>query len=386
MKKIIFISFVRLTDRVVRDWYIDYFIQNNLDVEFWDIVGIVRGEIQEFASIHPSYLKKLTSISEYESMIFENIQNNENAIYIMLISYSVRFSKIFKILSKYNCKMVSIEQGMLPTYSSTINKKILNHLKHPLRFFNILFNRIISNLYIKSKVVDKYTVIFAAGNYYLKQKLNTDLVIPINLCDYDMFLKYKTNSKNDRLVDEKYAVFLDVNLPFQTDLEILNMPNISSDIYLFEINNFFDQIEAKHNIKIIIAAHPTSNYSQHDFKHRQIVRLNTATLVRDSEFVVTHHSTSLSYAVLNYKPIIFIYTNEMFNVYKENVIKDINAQSRYLKQLVFNISKLVDINDLKFGQVDKVKYDKYKYEFLTSIESENKLTKDIMLNYFLNKW
>ena len=51
----------------------------------------------------------------------------------------------------------------------------------------------------------------------------------------------------------------------------------------------------------------------------------------------------------------------MFNVYKENVIKDINAQSRYLKQLVFNISKLVDINDLKFGQVDKVKYDKYKY-------------------------
>lgn len=384
MKKIIFISFVRLTDRVVRDWHIDYFIQNNLDVEFWDIVGIVRGEIKEFASVYPNYLKKLTSISEYENMIIENIKNNENTIYIMLISYSYRFSKIFKLLSKYHCKMVSIEQGMLPTYHSTRNEKILNHLKHPLRFFNIIFNRIITNLYIKSKVVEKYHIIFAAGNYYLKQKLNANLVIPVNLCDYDIFLKYKTNSPSDRLFAEKYAVFLDINLPFQTDLEILNMPILSSKMYFQEINNFFDKIEKKYDIKIIIAAHPTSNYSSQDFNNRRIVRLNTAVLVRDSEFVITHHSTSLSYAVLNYKPIIFIYTNDMMKIYSETVMKDIKAQSRYLIQPNYNISNITNNFELKFNEVDRNVYDKYKYEFLTSAESENKFSREIMLDYFLN--
>ena len=46
-KKIIYVSFIRLTDKVTRDWYIDYSINKGAVVEYWDIVSLVREEHEE---------------------------------------------------------------------------------------------------------------------------------------------------------------------------------------------------------------------------------------------------------------------------------------------------------------------------------------------------
>ena len=43
-RKIIYVSFVRLTDKVMRDWYIDYLLGKGAVVEFWDVVSLLRKE------------------------------------------------------------------------------------------------------------------------------------------------------------------------------------------------------------------------------------------------------------------------------------------------------------------------------------------------------
>jgi hypothetical protein len=278
--------------------------------------------------------------------------------------------------------MIAIEQGMLPSYKSSLWEKVLNHLTHPFRFFYLIFNSIISSYYLKSNLVANYYLIFAAGNYFLSRELNAQKVVAVNLCDYDLYLSLKGNK--NRLVQNKYAVFLDINLPFQTDLEILGMPRLNHVEYFKDLNKFFDLIEKKYQLEVVIAAHPTSNYDLSNFEFRKIFRLNTAELVRDSEFVITHHSTSISYAVLNYKPIVFVYTDEMKKIYNENVLKEIKAQSSYLNRSSHNISSIYNAEDIVFEDVNSILYDSYKYEFLTSLDSENKFSRDIMLNYFLD--
>ena len=59
MKKVIYVSFIRLTDKVSSDWHIDYLIAKGMTVEYWDIVTLVREDHVEFGSKTPEYLHTL---------------------------------------------------------------------------------------------------------------------------------------------------------------------------------------------------------------------------------------------------------------------------------------------------------------------------------------
>ncbi len=70
---------------------------------------------------------------------------------------------------------------------------------------------------------------------------------------------------------------------------------------------------------------------------RQSFRLVTAELVRDAEFVLSHTSTAMSYAVLNAKPLMFIYTAEMAAAYKRKCIREMLTYGDYLDAPIYNI-------------------------------------------------
>ena len=116
-------------------------------------------------------------------------------------------------------------------------------------------------------------------------------------------------------------------------------------------------------------------------KKRKYYTLKTANLVRESLFVIAHDSLSTSYAIFNYKPIIFIYTNQIKN-------HSIDTRKQYLqiKVLADTLgSKLLNIDNYKeeeliFNNVDKRKYDDFKYKYLVSKNTENKLSSKIFVN------
>ena len=110
--------------------------------------------------------------------------------------------------------------------------------------------------------------------------------------------------------------------------------------------------------------------------------LKTAKLVRESYFVIAHDTLSTSYAIFNYKPIIFIYTNQI-----KNYSIDTHKQYLQIKVLAETLgSRLLNIDnfnykDLIFNPVDK-KNDKFKFEYLVSKQTSKNFSSDIFLKIY----
>ena len=137
--------------------------------------------------------------------------------------------------------------------------------------------------------------------------------------------------------------------------------------------------EKKYNTNIIISAHPTSEYNTDQFNGRKIYRLKTAELISNAKYVLSHHSTAVSYAVLNYKPIIFLTINDWEGEYEDYAIKEF---SKSLKSSFINIDNIKSNDDIEINCVVKNIYDQYKYNFVVSKESEGLQSSKIILNEF----
>lgn len=375
IRKIIYLSFIRLTDKVARDWYISYSIENGAVVEFWDIVSLVREEHDEMGELEVAYLRHIKTYQALASLLRQ--PENRDAVYVMLISYSGRLSKPFRLLSKYCCKMVFLSWGAMPiTFSSPKWRRILyRFVSDPAHFFMKVYDVLLGVAFRKLNIVNRYEVVFVAGSALTTVDQFAKKIVPFNLCDYDHFRRVKLDHK--RIIQGRYAVFLDINLPYQSDLAFCGLPSVDSASYFTALNRFFSLLENTFGIKLVIAAHPKASYANNENNGRETQRLVTAELVKDAEFVITHTSTALSYAVLNFKPIIFIYTEEMMQIYKDTVVKEIENLASYLKQDTYNIDKVTDGRQIVISTPNREVYDSYKFEYLTSHESENKTSAEI---------
>lgn len=369
--KIIYLSFGRLTDKISRDWYIDYSIKKGAEVEYWDIVSLMRETHDEKGSLDLPYLRYINSYSELERLL----QLNKNALFIILISYSARFSKPYRLLSKYNCKMVFLSWGAMPTSERSLRRLINRFFFRPKNFLIRSVDLLLGIAYRKLRLVNKFDIVFAAGNALTSVDQFAKKVVPFNLCDYDHFINVQNTYSKP--ISGKYAVFLDINLPYQSDLAICGLPAVDAKNYFESLNNFFDILEKKSDLKVVVAAHPKSKYGSEVFGARECHRMVTAELVKDAEYVITHTSTAISYAVLNVKPIIFIYNDNMMRVYKNTIIKEIQCLASYLNGNLYNVDKVTNIKEIDIKQPDRVLYESYKYAYLTSPESKSSSSAEI---------
>lgn len=377
-RKLIFVSNSRLTDKISRDWFIDYAIEKDELVEYWDIVSLVREEHFEHGALEVSYLRRLKTYQEFEELIC--LPENKNAVYVMLVTYSGRNSKPFRLLSKYNSKMVFLNWGATPIInrhdtSPIICRATRQLFKNPVNFIKIVADVALGWANKKLNLIKKFNIVFVAGSALSSANQFTKKVVPINLCDFDHYLRVKLI--NQRIVQGRYAVFLDINLAYQSDLAICGLPKLTPDSYFDSLNRFFDFLEDAYNVKVVIARHPKSKYAKEQFNQRESYRLLTAELVKDAEFVITHTSTALSYAVLNSKPIIFIYTDEMMGIYKNTFMREIKSSANYLNASIYNIDEITNRNQIEIKPPNQELYESYKYSYLTSRETENKVSAEI---------
>ena len=130
-------------------------------------------------------------------------------------------------------------------------------------------------------------------------------------------------------------------------------------------------LERKHGLRVVIAAHPKAKYSASTFEGREAHRLITAELVKDAEYVICHLSTAVSYAVLNMKPLVFIYTDDMARTYRTNLMRSIRRCAAYLGAPVYNIDSVRHGQDIVVQGPEIARYARYKYDFLTTPQSES---------------
>ncbi len=374
-RKVIYVSVGRLTDKIARDWYIDYLIEKGVRVEYWDVVSLVREEHAEKGARHPDFLHVFRTFGEVERML--RLPANRDALYVMLITYAGQFTRIFRIFSKYGCRMLMIAWGAMPRDPVYKWRKIASALANPAWCANVIFYRCKATVLRSLKLVKPFDIIFAAGEVLMAGSHFAAKVVPINLCDYDHYVKAR--AAGGRLFEGRYSVFLDVNLPYQSDLAFCGYPQIDAGRYFRSLNRFFGLLERQYGLKVVIAAHPKADYDAATFEGRPIHRLVTAELVRDAEFVLTHTSTALSYAVLNAKPLVFIYTDDMAAAYRDTDIRQMHCFASYLDSPICNVDGLAEGHQIHVRDVDLKHYERYKYDFLTTRESENTPTQEIFL-------
>lgn len=371
--KVIYVGDAHLNEKLERDWYINYLRAQNVTVEYWDILSLLHGEIEEFGSKNADYLRMPKTNEALEAMLRK--PENNGAYYVLLVNYTGYSTTVFRLFSKNNCKMIYINWGAMPVRSIQKWKGLLSGFSDPLELVKKIFYKLKAIAYRKLKLVKPFDIMFAAGHVLLARKLDAVKVVPINLIDYDHFKEAILEDR--RYVAGRYAVFLDIYLPYQSDLKIVGMDAVNPEFYYASLNRFFELLESKYGIKVVIAAHPKANYSAELFNGRAIYQGQTPALVKDADFVISHHSTAISYVVLNYKPVIFIYTNEMAAIYRYTIVSTLSDFAKYLDAAVYNIDKIIRSEQISVKDVNREFYDNYKYNYLTTHESEHLLTRDV---------
>ena len=226
---------------------------------------------------------------------------------------------------------------------------------------NYLFSPKLFKVISTSPIFDKYY-----------KNLNFDY-IKSNSFEYLEYCKYDNQKKN-----ENYFVFLDQEQEFNFDHKINYgfKPYININNYFENLNCFFDFFEKKFKTQIIIAASPRREKKFVNKSNRKVYKNLTPKLVSRCRGVITHDSISISYAILNKKPLIFLYNNDMKK--KLIKIKGIQALSNYLDAIIINLDKKnFDLQFKNFREginfVNRAKYNNFIKSKLIHINHNKKI-------------
>jgi len=380
MKKIILVCYIPLTTEFENNFYVKEFLENGFEVEYWDVTEIYFKDIKFGDAISRDYGRKIRNFNDLEKMV--KAEDIKNTVFIPVITFDYKIEKLFKFLSRAGCKMLFFARGMLPSA----------------RGGNISFNDILrkirgADIYkIRSSVLNRldamsgrpsfskyYDTVFTAGSAAKKLYLHCPRTVAVNHFDYDNFLITRDSSR--RCVKGDYCLYLDDGLVDANDFKMFNIDTIDADRYYKAMDIFFVKLEKKYGLKVVIAEHPKAKHKKNAFGGREIYKGLTSELVKNCVFAIAHYSTSVSYAVLHNKPVIFIYTGEMR---KQGYFKNITGFAASLNSDLYNIDSLGSGDNIEIKSVDRDKYEAYKYFYLTSKESENMLTPEIVTRYLKN--
>ena len=305
-----------------------------------------------------NYFKKKIIISKEknEKILVLDIMSLYNnfgpSLNTFLINYFLKKNLIY---------VIKFESAGLPDYKTNnknnFNSNLITLLIKPLYSIGMLKMLFFSQLIKILKVFPKR--LFFAGQknkIILKNKNIRNMKLSeYSSWEYSKFIDYKKNTIkiNNK---KKYAVYLaDRAFNLKTENQIFDKKGdqyLSYKNWQIPLNKFFKNLELLFNLKIVIAAHPKTNF-QKDVKNyypRKVYSNQTLKLLSGAKFAITSHSTSLCYAVAFKKPIIFINSYEIKN--EKNLNDHIESLANYFNTIPVNIN-----NDFK----------KKKYKILTDL-------------------
>jgi len=368
MKGIVFLIDQPLDNRNFNRFGIQTLIDSGLDVKIFDLTPINVPQVWKLKG------GDIVIIENY--LVIHSIYQLKQILNLDIKDYSfidlLNITSLSTILSKnYICKNALLEivifSGETPEPEINKNKKLRFKLVN-------LFP------YIKRKLKGKLKNIFKAKNtiYFVSGKKSMDRLLKKNIpihnifkghnFDFDLYLK----SPDSNIIDN-YFLFLDEDAPFHTDYiyHHLEAP-VTPAIYYKSLVNFFTLLEKKFNTKIKIALHPRSEYLRNDFdffKGFEVIQYSTFDLIKNCRLVIAHASTSVQLAVLFYKPVCYITTEELKKSFVNTYI-DLYANELGYKPININQINLYSEFDLDF-KIDKLKYDEYIYNYITMNRDSN---------------
>ncbi|MGP1489476.1 MAG: hypothetical protein ACTTI6_00100 [Treponema sp.] len=131
---------------------------------------------------------------------------------------------------------------------------------------------------------------------------------------YDEFLTITAVMTHEKIIADKYVVFIDQYVTGHSDWKKLKLkyPISNKQAYFSQLCYLFNAIEKKMKCKVVIAAHPKAEYIGGEFGDRDILYGQSNVLIRDAEFVIIQFSTLFGYVCLSEKKFLTVYSEEMF--------------------------------------------------------------------------
>ncbi len=373
MKKVVYISIFPLIPQIERYLLIREMADAGFQVEYWDLKGIYfKGK--DFRNvIIRKYVREIDSLGEFKVCV--NAEDLTNTVFVFQVHLEWRVLSLYFIMGRFRCKTayfpwVTHERERLIT-------RIMDRI-NPAEALRTFLN-LLAKLCKKAGFIKEYGLVFTAGQLTRNAYKEHRHVVNINYQDYDHYQLTKLN--NERIVAGRYCVFLDEGPACNDDVEILNMQRLDFEKFYGSLNRFFDEVEKKFKLSVVIAAHPGIDYDMSVFGGRPVFKGRTCELVKDSQLVVSQSSTSTSYAVLFRKPVILVYTDEYKNKRKAG-FRTLEFLSGSLGLPAYNLDRISSYASCVIPVPDTVLYDAYKFSCLTSYDSENELSKDIVIRSF----
>jgi len=369
--KIIYLVASPFNERDFQRFGVEVFIKNGFDVYVWDFSPFIYKEAQEILKPpDPIEFENLIRFFSQKDAIDAIREKGNNSFIISLLPYLRDTYKIFKVISKnkipYSVRYDAnpfvennpYNRSFLRRAARITPGKVIYYLKNaPIRLKIGLFKNESATFVILGgarSVIDKSRV---------NQKTQK---IWAHALDYDFYL----NDQKSDARTEDIAIFVDIYLPFHPDILQRGMSApVATEEYYSLLCNFFDCVEEKLGIKVVIAAHPRSHYEEEGdfFQGRRIARGKTSELVRKAKFVILHYSTAINFPVLYKKPMIFVTTESLLmTIFGRKA----DHFASYFGKTPINISRElnIDLEDELF--VDEEKYDKFKHDFIKKEGSE----------------
>lgn len=352
--KVVYLVAQHIDKRNRERFRIDQLIESGLDISILDISRIsIPSMAEEF------YFKNIEINTDgIEIHVITNIWGlwkiyrcSRDAHYVIDFTLDTVFCNFSKLVCRLaSAKIIAIRSGFLP-------EPVYTYATRDFTFKKI--SRFVSKIlpsWIISRLVSSYTspeILFLGGSpLQLSSKYleSVSKVVPFCSFDYDLY-KYALRAQTKYVgLPKSYAVFLDENEVFHPDYKIsgITCPT-SRESYYTKLNSFFTKIETSFNLEVIIASHPRATYDEKDkinlFKGRTVIANDTAGLVKNCAFVLTHSSTSVSFAVLFRKPVVVATFSDYSN--KPSRAASIKAMADALGQKVVDMS--LDIENLSMS-------------------------------------
>ena len=371
IRKILFLVNSPLDRRDFERFGIELLMKNGFEVEIWDITDILHPDVRKnYTPPDPINWPHCRVFSDKEYTLNEIKALSSETFIIAHIHYLRERYSVYKAISDSKAKYGVEVSNALPSGDDK-KQSFLFYLKK-LRKVTVkkLLDRGFLRLPFTWLGIRPASLILAGGEQSLKYHYpanKTTEIVWVHAMDYDFYLKDRNNSSIERPI----AVFLDSYLPFHP-IRFYRMEKspISADKYYSILNKFFNLVEDRLGLEVIIAAHPRSQYEKHPdcFEGRKWVRGQTFRLVKESKLVLTHSSTTINFANLFYKPVIFLISSDLEKAGRGSLIRGM-AGWFGKKPIVMDNNRNID---WEFElTVSKGHYDNYRQAYIKTDHSED---------------
>lgn len=344
-----------------KDAYIDYhldYLKENYETQFYAL-GKITGKIAKITN--HTYAEVVESIEILESKLTE-----DNELKIIINISGEELFKIFAMIRCTNCKYIFFkkENNLINFFKK---RDVFYLTKSYIKEFLLINTR----RYKKNYGDFKVDYLLSTHNH---DKRLFDNLIPSHSPKYDQYLDSMSIEKK---TNDSFILFIDSNIVDHPDYENYNSGKlIDKSNYFKRINSFFKLLEEKYKTRVIISLHPTSNYDTNPFDGREMTKYNTPLLIKNSFAVVSHFTTSVQTVVLEEKPWIFVYTNDMLTLAPSNATNKGMKIAKYLKSTIVNLDST---NDIKL-HVQLKRYRKFEENFIVSHDNKELSNKEILLD------